>query len=704
MTPRPESAGMPPAPKHKGRIAFVLAVFLCGLGAIVLRLVNLHTEPAYDFSQEDRYHIGWDDIPAPRGDIRDVRGSLAATDRQVPSLAVDPAHIEDPAVLAGALAGALDMDEAVLRARFEDAVQQKGLRFLWVKRWLHKRDLKALQACEELPGVLLREEPVRFYPQGSLAAHVLGFVNREQVGSAGVELTYDKHLRSTAGKWTAWKDRDQVLLPSRMVDFEAPKLGDDVHLTLDLAIQDSLERELDAAIQRCKAETGMGILLNPDTGAIYALACRPAYDPNRYNEFAVDLHRNRAVLDVFEPGSAFKVVTAAAVLENGLITPETTIDCEGGSFYPYGRRRINDTHPLDEASFSAAFAESSNVAIVKLAMLLGGEGLDAWIRRFGFGETTSRDFGVESPGIYRPLERWSKASIVSLPMGQEVAVTMLQLARAYAAIANGGWLVEPHVVERITNDAGEEVYRFKQPARPHILHESTARKLQVLCHEVVTHGTGKYAHIPEYRVGGKTGTAQIAKPDGSGYYEDRYTTVFAGFAPLRDPAICGVIVVRAPQIEQHYGGYVCGPVFRNTVRYALSTLHVPEDPAETDVRIPGLQREDADTLVARLELGIMDLEPGDLDPGGLEPLERLEPAGLARDLPERTGPPAPDFIGLTKRQAYAVALRENVRWAARGSGWVVYQDPAPGAPLGAGTVCRLIFSNDKPKTGEGAAS
>ena len=283
------------------------------------------------------------------------------------------------------------------------------------------------------------------------------------------------------------------------------------------------------------------------------------------------MRKNRALLDMFEPGSAFKIVTASAALEHGLIVPETLIDCEGGAFNPYGHR-IRDFHKLGVEPFSKCFEESSNIAIIKVGAMLGKERLETWIRRFGFGDRTSPDFQFESPGMFRPLSEWSGLSMGALPMGQEIAVTIPQMARAFAVIANGGFLVEPYFVEQAATRDGRVTYRHEAPPPTRILSERTAATMRDLSYQVVRYGTGAPASIPEYRVGGKTGTAQMARKDGRGYDPDRYTTVFAGFAPVGNPRLVAIIVVQEPMIRLHYGGYVCGPVFPRRGPRGLDSL------------------------------------------------------------------------------------------------------------------------------------
>jgi cell division protein FtsI/penicillin-binding protein 2 len=506
----------------------------------------------------------------------------------------------------------------------------------------------------------------------------------------------DKHLRTIPGIFRARVDRDRTLLESETIAREEPKGGEDVHLTIDTDLQHVLERALDRRMEEMVAPRAMGILMDPYTGAILALANRPSFDPNAYNTTDPEMRKNRAVLDIFEPGSAFKIVTASAALDLGILTPETLVDCEGGSFKaPFRRRLIRDTHPMDVVPFSKAFEESSNIAMIKVSSHIGEERMDQWIRRFGFGTPTSRDFQSESRGIYSPVDKWSKLTLASLSMGQEIGVTMPQLARAFAAVANGGYLVEPHFVDRAVARTGETTYRFQMDTQQRIMSPATAATMRELCFQVVLNGTGEPAAIPEFRAGGKTGTAQMAKnaeevaKDGPGGYSTRrYTSVFAGFAPVAQPRLVCVIVIAEPMGPSHYGGTVCGPVFKEVVREALIKMNVPEEPMPPKEGAAVQVANDADTVNARDLLELEGFEMDDL----FEEVTRLELVAKKSEV-GHGAPRLPSFLGMTKREAKELIGKLQLPWDPRGAGWVVSQHPAPGTPLSDVIVCSLKFGN-----------
>lgn len=690
-----------PARWPRIRSSAVLSGFLLAFALITFRLFQVHLNPHHKLTDEERGHIGRVDLREPRGDIYDRNGLLLATERQVPSLWADPRAVSDAQEAAILLSAQLGLDEDLTLKRLSRR-DGKGnpSKFVWLKRWLSDTPLDLLRDVEEATGgaVSVRYEPLRYYPQGDTAAHVLGFVNRAGEAAEGLELTFNDYLASVPGKHTARKDVARHLLESLTLEYIPPKGGESLWLTLDTRIQHSLERALDARLVECNASCAMGVVLNPHSGEILALATRPAFDPNYYDDYPPEARRNRALLDDFEPGSAFKIVTAAAAIEHGLVTPETLIDCENGWFRLYGRRTIRDFHKMAVEPFTMCFTESSNIAMVKVGAMLGPERMEQWIWRFGFGERTCADFRFESAGLFRPRAKWSGYSMGSLPMGQEISVTALQLARAFAVIANGGYVTDPYLVERAVDRKGRVTYQHESPPPRRILSPATVATMKELSHLVVAHGTGKLASIPEYQVGGKTGTAQIARPaeEGGGYYLDRYTTVFAGFAPVSRPKLVAVIVVREPMIRLHYGGYVCGPVFKEVVREALAWMHVPPKPVAGENKPEdgaptapaeniAAAEEDADTVVERVDF------EGRLD-HLLTPLAPLEL--VARNTDGTKGSPAlPNLVGLTKRQAQEKLRELGVPWDPRGAGWVVKQSPPPGTPLCDVTLCALEFSN-----------
>lgn len=677
--------------RRRRRIKTVAVILAVAFAIVSGRLVQVHLFPAPQLELENGVHEGRIIIPVPRGRILDRNGVVLATDDKVPSLWADPSAVQEPervALLLSARAG-LD-EEEVLQLLSKRTDSGNARKFVYLKRWITDVPAEELEKIVEEAGkgLYLIFEPMRFYPQNELAAHLLGFVNRAGEPCEGVELFFDNWLHGVPGERIARKDAKSNLLTSMTLEYTPPKDGDHVFLTLDAAIQQSLEKAIDENLIRCNAPSGMGMILDVHTGAILALACRPAYDPNHYEDYSEEQRRNRTLVDAFEPGSVFKIVVASAVLEHELITTETIIDCESGAFNPYGHR-IRDIHRMGAVPFAECFAESSNVAHVKIGALLGPERLEHWIRRFGFGERCTRELKrVEGAGIFRARSEWSRLTMGALPIGQEISVTMPQLARAFAAIANGGFLVEPHILERVEDREGATVFIGDTRPTKRILSPQTAQTMRELCHQVVMHGTGTTASIPEYRVGGKTGTAQIAKKGGGGYEKDKVTAIFAGFAPVGEPRLACVIIVNEPMIERHFGGFVCGPVFQKVMREALVRLHVPEDPVAMEADVKLAANADADTAASRAEEAGEDEE----EPFVLEPFDDLELVMREQDGTEWVRG-LPDFAGMTKRQAHEQLAELGIPWDAQGAGRVVRQHPNPGTPVTQVDICRLTFAS-----------
>ena len=705
--------GGPVSDQQRRRGQLIFCLLMLGLCIVGGRLAQLHLNPDLELSDEERKHIGKRVLDHPRGDVFDRDGLVLATNQDVPSLWADPRKVQNPAELAETLSATLglDLDQAFTRLTATES-NGRPMKFMWIKRWLTNVPKETLDALVDAGGGALdiKYESTRYYPQGETAAHLMGFVNRVGDAAEGVELKFDKYLKSVPGELLARKDSNRELLESLTLGYKAPEGGNNIQLTLDSTIQHSLEGALDQRIVECNASAGMGIVMDPHSGAILALACRPSFDPNFYGDFDPSLRKNRALVDVFEPGSAFKIVVAAAALEHGIVNPDTMINCENGGFNPYGHY-IKDFHSLGVEPFKVCFEQSSNVALIKLAAQLGPERVDQWIRRFGFGTTTSRDFtmtingkleSIESSGIYRKREKWNRLSMGSLPMGQEIAVTMPQLARAYCVLANGGFLVEPYFVEKAVSRNGDITYQYPHPEPQRVLSAETAATMRQLCRNVVDAGTGTKADIEEYTTAGKTGTAQMKRKEGKGYDPDRFTTIFAGFAPAENPRVVSIIVIQEPMIRLHYGGYVCGPVFKEVVREALVRLDTPPDRPENAPKPEDKEEEkkepkrgpaeDADTVVARLD----DQEQAMLEDSIENLLEPLDGLQLIAPIPTlMSGEPVkrlPDFTGMNKRQAGEELRSLGVPWDVKGAGWVVSQFPEPGTPIYEVMLCSLELS------------
>ncbi|MGH3103198.1 MAG: peptidoglycan D,D-transpeptidase FtsI family protein [Gaiellaceae bacterium] len=502
-------------------------------------------------------------IPASRGTIYDRTGVELAIGERATTVYADPRQIRRPRAVALAAGRTLGLDPETLLARLSD--RTRG--FVYVQR---KADPERADALAKLglAGLGFYPEERRAYPQRSVAAHVLGYAGVDNRGLAGLERSLDGVLAGRPGSQTMVKDPFGRAID--VISSTAEQAGRDVQLTLDHHMQANAEQVVGSTVRQWRARSASAIVLDPRTGAILAMAVSPRFDANRFGETSTARTRNRAVTDVYEPGSTFKLVTVSGVLSEGLVTPRTPFTL------PYqihvADRTIHDSHERDTETMTVAeiLSRSSNVGTVTLAQLLGETRLGRWIERFGLGRPTGIDFPGESSGIVLPPARWSGSTIGNVPIGQGIGVTPVQMAAAYATIANGGVWVQPHLVDRIAGGARTA------PKKRRIVSPAVAAQIKAMLRGVVDDGgTGTAAAVPGYRVAGKTGTAQ--KPDERGGYSDsRYVASFVGFVPASDPRLVILVSVDEPR-GVIWGGVVAAPAFQQIARFGLQYLEVPPD-------------------------------------------------------------------------------------------------------------------------------
>jgi len=504
-------------------------------------------------------------LDPPRGTIYDARGRELAVSVQVDSAYAVPPQIADARATAAAIARVLPAVDAAHLAR--QLAQDRE--FVWVWRKIDPPLAAELRALD-LPGIYFVRESKRYYPMRELAAQVLGYVGTDNHGLAGLELLYDKLVSGRPGVRTVLRDARRGTLVAPELSNAEPEPGQDLYLTLDVAVQHIVERELARAVVERGANRGSAVFLDPATGGVLAMASYPSFDPNKFAEVPASRWRNRAIADVYEPGSTFKVVTAAAAIGSGKVRPEDVFDCEMGGITLLGIL-IRDHKPYGRLSFAEVIAKSSNVGVIKAALLVGDEGMYRTISAFGFGRPTGIDLPGESPGILHPLERWGPLAKAYIAFGQGVSVTPLQLASAVAAVANEGSLMRPHVVAAMGRGSVRHPRFPVPPVAGHPITPATARVLKELLEGVVTAGTGRGATVAGYRVAGKTGTAQI--PVAGGYSHSSYIPSFVGFAPADRPRLVGIVAIAEPRGE-YYGGQVAAPVFGAVTRQVLLYLGI----------------------------------------------------------------------------------------------------------------------------------
>jgi cell division protein FtsI (penicillin-binding protein 3) len=519
----------------------------------------------------DRQQILRRKLPSLRGTIYDCQGRQLAATVERWSVCADPKAVEKPDLVAGVLAEVLGLSARWVRERLD-----RDSCFVWVKR--HVSDEEAeLTRNLKLPGVFLRREHKRTHPQGRLAAHVIGFTDVDGRGLAGIERKMDALLRGRPGMESVLCDGGRRIIRSSKDRLETvPFDGYDIYLTLDAYVQGIAEQELAAAVEKHEPECGCAVVMDVRDGSVLAMASWPAFNPRAPVETPESYQRNIAVSDAYEFGSAFKPIAVALALEAGRVTPETQFDCHEGE-WQIGKRTLHDAHPYGVLTVSDIICHSSNIGAAQISLLLGLEALHDGVCGFGFGRPSGIALPGERGGIVRPMRAWNRYSLVSVSFGQELAVTPLAMARAFAAFANGGALLQPRIVKAVQHShTGQVVYTAGEPvvtARP----VSTAVAGQVLemIRRVVEEGTGRRAKNDEYRLAGKTGTAQLLRADRRGYSEDRYVSTFIAVGPVPESQIVVLVTLKAPSKNGYYGGTVAAPAVQNIARRTLRYMQVP---------------------------------------------------------------------------------------------------------------------------------
>ncbi|NQU06951.1 MAG: transpeptidase family protein [Candidatus Abyssubacteria bacterium] len=645
------------------RAKLCLCLLLAGFAAIGIKLVTIQV-----FRHEfwARYV---DDQRKSAILIQPRRGTIYARNKKTPLatsvvqevLCVAPQRVTDVDKLARALASYAKMPEKKIAGK----IRKTPLYLIYLRRGLDLGTMNEIKAMK-LGGVEFRSESARHYPKGVLAGNLIGFANLDNKGLEGIEYKFDALLAGEVGKQIVIKDNSRREITSLAQTVKEARDGSHIVLTIDESIQYITEKALDGIIDEFSPESASAVVIEPRTGQVLAMAGRPTFDPNNSSTYKPERLRNRAIIDTFEPGSAFKPIAAAAALERGAITPEDRVYCELGAMRYHGHT-FNDVHPLAEITFAEVIAQSSNIGMIKVVSMLSPDTLYEYIRGFGFGKQTGINLPGESSGILRPPSKWSGLSMGSLPIGQEVSVTALQLAVAFSAIANKGRMMRPFVISEILSADGEVLERNMPTFVRQVIRPETAKSLTEMLEGVVTSGTGTAAKVDGYRCAGKTGTAQ--KPDltSGGYYRDKYVAVFAGFVPADDPAACIVVMADSPQ-GKHYGGQVAAPAFREIAKGILNYLEIP--PTEPEEPAPAKVEER------------MTIARAPAEKEGPSALVLAGEDGLLR---------MPDIRGMTMRAIIDSKLAGLVSLEFIGSGVAVSQRPAPGARIKVGERCQIAF-------------
>ncbi|PWT87732.1 MAG: penicillin-binding protein [Proteobacteria bacterium] len=664
------------------------------LGRLAYLQLFLHSEYLARAQRQQQRTI---EITPKRGAIYDRNMNALAMSLPVDSAFAVPSELGDNAPLAARLlSGVLRIPQDLLEARFES-----GSTFVWIQRKLPPDKAEAILALN-LKGVYLQKENQRFYPKRDLAAHVLGFVDLDEKGLGGIEHAFDGQIRGQSQKVVVLADARQRWFDGGAAQKES---GASVVLTLDEKIQFVAERELASAIATTRALAGTIIVMNPNNGEILALANWPKFNPNAASEAPAEARMNRAVTALYEPGSTFKLITLAAAFDQNITRPSEVFDCENGKVYVAGHR-IRDHKPFGLLTVSDILAQSSDVGAIKIALRLGAPKFYDYIRLFGFGSPTGVDLPGESRGLLRRLENWTPVSIGSISMGQEVGVTPMQLVTAVSAIANGGLLWRPRVVNELKR--GDDVlvtpgYGALASAEPkRVIRPETAATLRTLMEGVVLHGTGTKARLDGWTAAGKTGSAQKIDPATGRYSPTQLIASFTGFAPINNPAITVLVSLDSP-VGLHEGGQVAAPVFRRVAEQVLAYLNVPRDVPVNPRLIQASYRQPANDTSS-----LEDFTPTDFSASPDQPPTEASGTNLGAS-PEKT--PAvtvavdeggdiavPDFNGRTMRDVTEMCLRLGLDPVLVGSNLAINQSPAAGAKVRRGAKVTVQFGTPAPKT------
>lgn len=566
------------------------------LGALVVvgaRTVMLQGLDGAKYTEmASNQHVRRTVLPSGRGAILDRRGRTLALSHDAQSLFANPQEIDDPvgtaADLLTALEGRVEPERLPDSDTLVDRLSDESRQFVWVARKVPP-DLAEEVRGLEIEGVYVTAEPERRYPSGALAASVLGYVDIDNKGLAGLEASLDGLLRGEPGELISEKDPRGRAIPTGTWRLEPAEPGADVKLTIDTAIQYEAEAALEEALDLYKAKSGIAAVMDPRTGDILAFANRPTFDPNDPGEYPASGRGAWGVGDVFEPGSTSKVVTLAAAIEEGVVTPDSPVNVP--SRIEVWDRTFTDSESHGETTLTVeeVIARSSNVGTIQIAAALGATKLSTYLQRFGYGAKTGIELPAESRGITKEPERWDGPDVASIAIGHTVAVTPLQMLRVLGTIANGGVMVEPRLVESTIVD-GEE-HRTDRPEGTVVISPATAATVGGILTSVVSRGTAPEAAVPGYTVAGKTGTSRKLREDGRGYDSTRHVASFVGFAPVEDPRAVVLVVLDEP--TPSYGGKTAAPTFSRIMSFTMRSLHVAPSPAPQEIGKPrSLPRND----------------------------------------------------------------------------------------------------------------
>jgi cell division protein FtsI (penicillin-binding protein 3) len=664
------------------RIYVVATVFALGLSVILARGYQLQVREREKLTRIARKgYSGVVKLPPMRGTIYDRKGNELAVSVEVASVYAHPQRVEDKARTAEKLARVLSLSKAEVLRELD-----RKTTFVWLRRKVPPELAERVRKLG-LKGVGTTPESKRFYPGKEIAGHLIGFSGTDNQGLEGLEKAYDRYLRGP--EYVLIQMRDALRRPF-FVSRPTPRDEDgkvrfmhDLVLTIDKHIQYKAQKALQDAVERYRAKSGQCLVVDPQTGEILALAVVPAFNPNSFGSYGPEKWRNRVITDCYEPGSTMKAFLIAAALERTVVSPQTRFYCENGAF-EVANHIINDTHEYEELTAEDIVVLSSNIGAVKIGWKLGYRTFTDYLRGFGFGKRTGVDLIGEREGFIRPAADARTIDRANVFFGQGLTVTSVQLAMAMAAVANGGRLMRPYVVEEIREVNGRVVRRTRPKVVRRVISPETARKVKHILSGVVSErGTAPAAAITGYQAAGKTGTAQKVDPKTRRYSRSKYVALFVGFVPVDDPRLVCLVLVNEPK-GSTYGGVVAAPAFQEVGRWALNHLRVT----------PRLKLASAAETAGPREEVTFELlkESGNSGSGeerdGMEENRAGGEAGVSAPVERRL----PDFRGQCMREVLRTGTGLGIRVVLEGSGLAVEQEPEPGVGLNRVSSVRVRFS------------
>ena len=650
--------------KYRSRVVVVVSAIVLAWFGLSMRLFQVQILDGSKYREQGFMQAQAQiPIPAVRGNIYDRNNKPLTRNIIKYSFATYPTKIGDPKTLANSMSNYF--------GRSPDYYNQKltkNQNFTYLERNINRDDCQGF--LEDLPaGLIVERDSHRFYPNGNISAQLIGYTDPDNHGLTGLEQEFDQYLTGTAGWVVRQLSGKGKVLPNNRFPKKRPLDGSNIQLTIDLDYQVVLHEELRRRIDETSAISAMGILMNPQTGAILAMVSIPDFDANYPAKFPMETHKNRVLTDQFEPGSTFKFVAAAAALKHDLVNLQEEFFCENGQ-YTFAGQVVNDHEDYGLLTFPQIIENSSNVGMIKIAERIGPNRLYRTCRDFGFGMPTHISFAGESAGTLRRLENWSGFSLASVTIGQEVAVTTLQLAMAYSAIANGGFLMKPRLVSQIVNNTGKPIYREEPEVLRKISEPSVMKDLTAMLIQVVETGTGTSARIPGWSIAGKTGTAEKFI-DGE-YSASKYISNFAGFFPAENPQIVGILVLNEPRYGFHWGGIGAAPIFRRVIKRIINM--------DDSIQILKDKYKDKEEPLLMVDAYRNEPEKADLFP------KSLSTRAVFTQIAQNENA-VPDVRGMSLLQAKIVLRQFGYQTKFSGSGQVQWQSPKPGTFLAAGSIC-----------------